>query len=174
MHLRWAEPSDADTLLTLVRALAAYERAPDAVVATRDDFVRALARHPPEMQALLAEDQGRAVGFALFFPTWSTWRGKPGIHLEDLFVLPEARGRGVGKSLLTAVAGEAHRRGCARLEWQVLDWNEPARAFYRSLGATDMHEWVAMRLDGELLASLAAQSQASGIENSALPPEPRS
>ncbi len=154
--IRPARPDDAPTLLALVRALAAYERAPDAVVATEADFARGLGT---EMDALVAEEEGAALGFALFFSTWSTWRGRPGVHLEDLFVVPEARGRGVGAALLSAVAAEAVRRGCARLEWQVLDWNEPALAFYRSLGAASLDEWVPMRVDGEALAALAKRHE---------------
>jgi GNAT superfamily N-acetyltransferase len=153
--LRTATPADAATLLTLVRGLAEYERAPHEVLATEADYVRALSAAPPEMEALLAEEDGRALGFALFFPTWSTWRGKPGIHLEDLFVVPEARSRGIGKALLVRVAALAVARGCARFEWQVLDWNEPALGFYRSLGARSQGEWVPMRVDGEALAKLA-------------------
>ncbi|MFO0686351.1 MAG: GNAT family N-acetyltransferase [Sandaracinus sp.] len=161
--IRPATPSDAPTLLALVRALADYEREPDAVVATEADFVRALGASPPEAEALIAEQDGHALGFALYFATWSTWRGRPGIHLEDLFVRPEARGRGLGKRLLTAVAAEAVRRGCARLEWQVLDWNEPARGFYRTLGARELATWIPMRVDGEALEALArSYSSSSG------------
>lgn len=152
MRIRSATPDDAATLLSLVRALAEYERAPDAVVATEADFARGASR---EFDALLAEEDGHALGFALFFPTWSTWRGRPGIHLEDLFVIPEARGRGIGRALLGAVATEAVKRGCARLEWQVLDWNEPALAFYRSVGARPLEEWISMRIDGDALRALA-------------------
>lgn len=155
--VRPAVVSDAATLLSLVRALAAYERAPDAVVATVADFERGLSATPREMDASIAEDAGRAIGFALFFPTWSTWRGRAGIHLEDLFVVPEARGLGVGRALLSAVAAEAVKRGCARLEWQVLDWNEPALGFYASLGASALRAWVPMRLEGAALEALAAR-----------------
>ncbi len=155
ISLRPATPNDAGTLLALVRALAEYERAPDDVVATESDYVRALSSATPEMEALLAEDEGSALGFALFFPTWSTWRGRPGIHLEDLFVVPEARGRGIGRALLSRVAQLALARGCARLEWQVLDWNEPALGFYRALGARSLDEWIAMRADGDALETLA-------------------
>jgi GNAT superfamily N-acetyltransferase len=154
ISLRRATPDDATTLLTLVRGLALYEREPDAVVATESDYVRALSASPPEMEAWLAEENGAALGFALFFSTWSTWRGRPGIHLEDLFVVPEARGRGIGRALLSRVAALAVERGCARLEWQVLDWNEPALGFYRSLGARSLREWIAMRVDGEALEGL--------------------
>ena len=154
--IRPASAADADTLLALVRGLAEYERAPNEVVATRADFERGIAQR--EMEALIAERDGRAIGFALFFPTWSTWRGKPGIHLEDLFVVPDARGHGIGKALLVHVAQIARERGCARLEWQVLDWNEPARAFYRSLGARELGEWIAMRVDGEDLGRLGLPS----------------
>lgn len=156
--LRPATAADAATLLTLVRGLADYERAPGEVVATEGDFVRALSSSPPEMEALIAEQDGRALGFALFFPTWSTWRGCPGIHLEDLFVLPEARGRGIGRALLARVAAVAIARGCARLEWQVLDWNEPALGFYRALGARSLDEWTAMRVDGDALTTLGSRS----------------
>jgi GNAT superfamily N-acetyltransferase len=157
--VRAATSLDSATLLSLVRALALYERAPDEVVATESDYVRALSASPPEMEALIAEDdERRALGFALFFPTWSTWRGRPGIHLEDLFVVPEARGRGIGRALLARVAALAVERGCARLEWQVLDWNEPALGFYRSLGARSMAEWIAMRADGDALLTLARLS----------------
>lgn len=155
LTIRTATRSDAATLLGLVRALAAYERAPDAVVATEADFVRGLGT---EMDALVAEDGGVTVGFALFFPTWSTWRGKPGLHLEDLFVVPEARGRGIGTALLSAVAAEAVRRGCARLDWEVLDWNEPALAFYRTLGASARADWIPMRAEGESLEALGRRA----------------
>lgn len=153
--LRPATSADAATLLALVRGLAAYERAPGDVVATEADYVRALSASPPEMEALLAERDGAAIGFALFFPTWSTWRGRPGVHLEDLFVVPDARGQGIGRALLARVAAIAVDRGCARLEWQVLDWNEPAIGFYRALGARSLDEWTTMRVDHEALAALA-------------------
>lgn len=153
--IRPAAPGDAAALLALVRALAAYERAPHAVVATEADFERALVASPREMDAFLAEDGERAVGFALFFPTWSTWRGRPGLYLEDLFVVPEARGRGIGRALLVRVAEEAIRRGCARLDWQVLDWNESALAFYASLGAEARRDWIPMRVEGPTLEALA-------------------
>jgi GNAT superfamily N-acetyltransferase len=156
--LRPATPADAATLLTLVRGLAEYERAPGDVVATEADFVRALSSTPTEMDSIIAEHDGRALGFALFFPTWSTWRGRPGIHLEDLFVVPEARGKGIGRALLARVAAVAVARGCARLEWQVLDWNEPAIGFYRALGARSLDEWTSMRVDGAALTALASTS----------------
>jgi len=157
--LRIATPDDAATLLMLVRDLAEYERAPGDVVATEGDYVRALSSSPPEMEALIAEGDGAALGFALFFPTWSTWRGRPGIHLEDLFVIPEARGRGIGRALLSKVASIAVARGCARLEWQVLDWNGPAIGFYRALGARSLDEWTAMRLDGDALTAVATTAR---------------
>lgn len=153
--LRPATTDDAATLFSLVRALAEYERAPHEVVATEADFARGIGT---EMDAILAEEDGAVVGFALFFSTWSTWRGRPGIHLEDLFVLPSARGRGIGGRLLAAVAAEAVSRGCARLEWQVLDWNEPALGFYRAQGARTLDEWISMRIDGPALEALAAKA----------------
>ena len=152
--IRPARPDDAPTLLALVRALAAYERAPDAVVATEADFERGLGT---EMDALVAEEEGAALGFALFFPTWSTWRGRPGIHLEDLFVVPEARGRGVGAVLLSAVAAAAVRRGCARLEWQVLDWNEPAIHFYKKIGAELDPEWITCKMSKAEIAAYVSK-----------------
>lgn len=160
--VRAATPSDAATLLSLVRALAEYERAPDAVVATHADFERALCSSPPEMEAFVAEDAGQAIGFALFFSTWSTWRGRPGLHLEDLFVVREARGHGVGRALLVRVAEEALARGCARLDWQVLDWNESALAFYASLGASARRDWIPMRVEGEALEALARRGVRGG------------
>jgi GNAT superfamily N-acetyltransferase len=155
ISIRHATPHDAATLLMLVRALADYERAPEEVVATESDYVRALSASPPEMEALIAWEGARPLGLALFFPTWSTWRGKPGIHLEDLFVVPDARGRGLGRGLLSRVAALAVERGCARLEWQVLDWNEPALGFDRALGARSLDEWIAMRADGDALETIA-------------------
>jgi len=159
--LRIATPDDATTLLMLVRGLAEYERAPGDVVATEGDYVRALSSSPPEMEALIAEGDGEALGFALFFPTWSTWRGRPGIHVEDLFVVPEARGRGIGRALLSKVASIVITRGCARLEWQVLDWNEPAIGFYRALGARSLDDWTAMRVDGDALTAIATIARAT-------------
>src|SRR5690606_15988356 len=112
----------------------------------------------PAAEVLIAERDGKPVGFALFFPTFSTFLTRPGIWLEDLFVIPEARGQGIGTALLSRVAEIAHERGCGRLEWSVLDWNEPAIGFYKSLGAVPMDEWTTYRLTGEALAKVAKQT----------------
>jgi GNAT superfamily N-acetyltransferase len=158
--IRPAVPGDAGTVLALIRALAAYEREPDAVEATEAALRAQMASARPPFECLLAERAGRAVGFALFFQNYSTWRGLPGLWLEDLFVLPEERGRGVGGGLLRAVGRTAVERGCARLEFAVLDWNEPALGFYRALGARAMTDWTVHRFEGEALARLGARGPA--------------
>lgn len=155
MLLRFATADDALTILGFIRELAAYEREPDAVVVTEVELRAQLAERPPPFECLIAEQGGAAVGFALFFHNYSTWRGRRGIHLEDLWVTPTARRGGVGRALLARVAAIADERGCARLEWAVLDWNEPAIAFYRALGAEAMTEWTTMRLSGSALSRLA-------------------
>jgi GNAT superfamily N-acetyltransferase len=158
--VRAAGPEDAGLILELVRELAAFEREPDAVAATAEDFRRELASDHPAFGCLIAELDGRPAGFALFFHNFSTFKGRPGIYLEDLFVRPEARGRGIGKRLLAWLARTAVERRCARLEWAVLDWNEPSIGFYRSLGAVAMDEWTTFRLTGEALALLAGSARA--------------
>jgi GNAT superfamily N-acetyltransferase len=142
-------------ILDLVRDLAKYERAPDAVVATEEDFLRHGFGPRPRFSVLLAEEDGRVAGFALWFFTFSTWLGKPGVYLEDLFVRPELRGQGIGKAMMIELARIAVREGCGRFEWSVLDWNQPSIDFYRSLGARLMEEWVVCRLEGDALQSLA-------------------
>jgi GNAT superfamily N-acetyltransferase len=156
LAIRAAAPADVPLVLRFVRELAAYEREPDAVVATEADFHAALFGPRPTAEAVIAEDGAQPLGFALFFHNFSTWTGKPGLYLEDLYVTPAARGRGVGKALLAHLARTAVDRGCARLEWAVLDWNEPAIAFYRSLGAVAMGEWTVNRVTGPALQALAA------------------
>jgi GNAT superfamily N-acetyltransferase len=156
-HIRFATPDDAETVLSFIHALAIYEREPDAVRTDAATIARQLASDRPPFECLLAEIEGRAVGFALFFANYSTWLGKPGIHLEDLFVLPEERGQGHGKALFLRVAEIAVERGCGRLEWAVLDWNQPAIDFYRSLGSEPLSEWTTERLSGEALERLGAQ-----------------
>ena len=153
--IRFARPEDADIVLALIRALAEYEREPDAVEVDAATLASQLREPTPPFECLLAEREGETVGLALFFHTYSTWRGKRGIHLEDLFVVPAARGAGIGEALLREVARIARSRGCARLEWSVLDWNEPALAFYRALGARPLSEWVLHRVDGDALTALA-------------------
>jgi GNAT superfamily N-acetyltransferase len=154
-QLRFANASDAASILRFIRALAEYEREPDAVQTDEATLRAQLEETPPPFECLIAEQGGAAVGFALFFHTYSTWRGRRGIWLEDLFVLPEARGRGVGKALLSRVAAIARERDCARLEWSVLDWNQPALDFYRSLGARALDEWTIHRVTDHALVELA-------------------
>ena len=153
-RLRTATPADVPVILRLVRDLAEYERAPDAVVATEEDFLRHGFGPSPRFSVLLAEQDGEVAGFALWF---STWLGKPGVYLEDLFVRPELRARGIGKAMMIELARIAVREGCGRFEWSVLDWNQPSIDFYRSLGARLMEEWVVCRLEGEALRSLAGR-----------------
>jgi len=155
MQLRPAVRADIPEILRLIRALAEYEKLSGEVVATEAALDTTLFGDRPAAEVLLAEDQGRAVGFALFFPNYSTFLGKPGIYLEDLFVEPAQRGKGTGKALLKAVAKLAVERGCGRFEWSVLDWNEPAIGFYKSLGAKPMDDWTIMRVTGEALEKLA-------------------
>ena len=157
LRLRPAKPADVPVILQLVRALAQYERAPEAVVATEQDFLRHGFGPSPRFSVLLAEDEGKAAGFALWFFTFSTWLGKPGLFLEDLFVRPELRGRGIGKALMLELARIAVREGCGRFEWNVLDWNQPSIDFYRSLGARQLDEWVGCRLEGDALRALAGR-----------------
>lgn len=156
LHLRPATPDDVATILGFIRELATYERAPDAVVATEADLLRDGWGKPARFAALIAEYDGVAAGFALYFTTYSTWRGHHGIWLEDLYVTPAMRSHGIGKALLARVARIAVEQGCPRMEWSVLNWNEPAIAVYRRVGAMTLTEWSIMRLVGEPLQALAA------------------
>jgi GNAT superfamily N-acetyltransferase len=153
--IRPARPDDAETLVALIRELAAYEKLEDQARAAPEALRRDLFGPRPFAEALVAEVDGGPAGFALFFHNYSTFRGQPGLYLEDLFVRPEHRGLGIGKALLASLARIAVERGCGRLEWSVLDWNEPSIGFYRSLGARPMDEWTIYRLDDEPLARLA-------------------
>ena len=153
--IRAAEPGDIDTILQFIRDLADYEKLAHAVNTDRDTLARYLFGARPMAEVLIAERQGDAIGFALFFHNFSTFEGRPGLYLEDLFVRPEARGSGAGKALLVRLAQLAIERYCARLEWSVLDWNEPAIAVYRAIGAVPMDEWTIQRLDGDALQALA-------------------
>lgn len=156
MPLRPATEADLDTIIELIHALAEYEREPEAVRLVPGELRRHLFGPRPYAEVILAETgEGASAGFALFFHNFSTWEGKPGIYLEDLFVRPEFRGQGYGKALLAELARLAVERGCARLEWAVLDWNEPSIQFYRAIGAAPMDEWTTYRLSGEALATLA-------------------
>lgn len=156
MQIRAATAGDAEIILRFIRELAAYEREPGAVEVDEVTLAAQLSEPSPPFECLIAEDGG-PVGFALYFTTYSTWRGRRGIHLEDLWVTPPARGRGVGRALLARLAAIACERGCARLEWAVLDWNELAMSFYRGLGAKPMDEWTTWRLSDAALAALAAE-----------------
>ncbi|REE98838.1 GNAT family N-acetyltransferase [Thermomonospora umbrina] len=152
--IRFATSDDVPTILGLIRDLAEYEKALDEVEATEDDLRRSLFGPEPRVFAHVAEEDGKVVGFALWFLTFSTWTGQHGVYLEDLYVRPEARGGGHGKALLTELARIAVERGYRRVEWSVLDWNEPAIGFYKSLGAFPQDEWTVYRLTGEALQEL--------------------
>ena len=159
LRVREATRVDVPAIHALVLALAEYERAPDEVVATPHDLAAALFADTPRAWALVAEEDGRVIGFALWFVTYSTWVGRHGMWLEDLFVLPERRGAGVGSALLAELARICVQRDYRRLEWNVLDWNEPALRFYRSLDASALDEWTVHRLTGPALARLASSAQ---------------
>ena len=165
--IRAAAPADVPIILRFVKDLAAYEREPDAVKTTEADLQRVLFGARPYAEAIIAEEAATPLGFALFFHNFSTWEGRPGIYLEDLYVTPEARGKGVGKALLNRLAAIAIERDCARLEWSVLDWNAPAIAFYRSIGAASMDEWTVNRVTGEALTAMAkAQKKSQNVPSS--------
>lgn len=153
--IRVARPEDVPTIFSLIRGLAEYERLADEMVGTEELLREHLFGARPYVETILAEAGGRAVGFALFFHNYSTFLTRPGIYLEDLFVLPEERGRGYGKALLTALGRLAVERGCGRLEWSVLNWNEPSIQFYKSLGAVGLNGWTVNRVTGDALQQLA-------------------
>jgi GNAT superfamily N-acetyltransferase len=153
--IRPARPDDVPVVLSLIRALARYERLEHEVVGTEKDLRDHLFGDPRRAEVLLVEDDGEVVAFALFFHNFSTFLCKPGLYLEDLFVLPEHRRKGYGKALLQELARLAIRRGCGRFEWAVLEWNEPAIAFYRSIGAKMLDDWRIFRVTGDALAQLA-------------------
>ena len=154
-QIRPAHVEDVSTILGLIHDLATYERAPDEVVTTEDQLIDVLFGERRVAEVLLAFEEESPVGFAVYFYNFSTWLGRPGLYLEDLFVKPEKRGKGYGRALLVELAKIARDRGCGRMEWAVLDWNEPAIKFYRALGATPMHEWTVFRLTREEIAKLA-------------------
>jgi GNAT superfamily N-acetyltransferase len=168
VSVRAATAADVPLVLAFIRELAVYERLEHQVVATQADLTTALFGARPYAEVVFACLDGREVGFALFFHNFSTFRGKPGIYLEDLFVRPESRGRGIGKRLLAWLAALALERGCARLDWAVLDWNEPSIGFYKGLGAVALDDWMTMRLTGEALERLAGSdppNQATGDQD---------
>jgi GNAT superfamily N-acetyltransferase len=153
--IRPATAADVPIILELIRALATYERAPNEVTATEDGLNKVLFGEKPAAEVLLAFENETAVGFAVFFHNFSTWLGRPGLYLEDLFVRPEDRGKGYGRALLIHLAKIARDRGCGRMEWAVLDWNDPAIQFYRKLGAKPMDDWTVFRLKRDGIAKLA-------------------
>lgn len=161
-----ATPADVPLLLALVLELAEFEQLRHAVDATEESLAAALFGTRPACEAVVARVNGEAVGFALYFHNFSTFRARRGLYLEDLYVRPALRGQGVGKALLLHLAGIAVQRGCARFEWAVLDWNQRAIDFYRSMGAVPMDEWTVFRVDGEALQTLAAQC---GVPSAAPP-----
>jgi GNAT superfamily N-acetyltransferase len=156
--IRVAIVDDLPIILELIRALATYERAPNEVTATEQGLVEVLFGDKPAAEVLLAFENETAVGFAVFFHNFSTWLGRPGLYLEDLFVKPEHRGKGYGRALLIHLAKIARERGCGRMEWAVLGWNEPAIEFYRKLGAKPMDEWTVFRLTRDGIEKLADSS----------------
>jgi GNAT superfamily N-acetyltransferase len=158
-EIRAATVEDVPIILQLIRDLAAYERAPDEVVATQEQLADVLFGEKAAAEVLLAFEGESPVGFAVYFYNFSTWLGRPGLYLEDLFVKPEKRGKGYGRALLVELAKNARDRGCGRMEWAVLDWNEPAIKFYRALGAQPMHEWTVFRLTRNEIAKLANSEQ---------------
>lgn len=156
-NLRFAGVSDVPVIAELIRGLARFEKLEGEVAMTEDLLAKNLFGPRPYAEALLAEDGGAVVGFALFFHNFSTFLAQPGIYLEDLFVIPEERGHGIGRALLERLAQIAVERGCGRLEWAVLDWNRAAIGFYERLGARPNSEWTVYRLTGEALLGLARQ-----------------
>jgi GNAT superfamily N-acetyltransferase len=163
LNLRPATPADVPQILQFIRDLAAYEREPDAVHATEADLLRDGFGPAKRFDCLIAEITGEEsmipAGFALYFHNYSTWRGHAGIHLEDLYVSPEHRGKGIGKALLTRIAAIAVEEGCHRFQWDVLEWNTPAIGFYEQMGAKMLTEWRTMRVAGEALPALATQGK---------------
>jgi len=159
LTLRPAKSSDVPQMLAYVRELAEYEREPHAVLATEADLLRDGFGPDKKFDCIMAEWEGAPAGFALFFYNYSTWRGRAGIHLEDIFVRPPFRGKGIGKALLLRVAAIAVEQNCGRLQWDVLEWNAPAIGFYEEMGAKMLTEWRIMRVDGDALLALAGKDK---------------
>jgi GNAT superfamily N-acetyltransferase len=161
LTIRNATSADVRLILDFIRRLAEYEREPKAVIATEDDLLRDGFGSNPKYRSVIAEWNGKPAGFALFFYNYSTWRGRPGLYLEDLFVLPEMRGRGIGKALLSHLGQMALLENCYGIVWQVLEWNQPALDFYHSLGASIMDAWETMRIMEPALSRLARSAEAA-------------
>jgi GNAT superfamily N-acetyltransferase len=155
LDLRPAIPADISQILAFIRELAEYERAPERAVATPEDIARYVFGEQPLAFVVMAEWAGEPAGFALWFYNFSTWEGRPGLYLEDLFVRPSFRGKGIGKALLKHLAAVALQKGCTRYVWQVLDWNTPSLDFYQAMGARVLKEWLTCRVEGEALRCLA-------------------
>ncbi|MBW5826766.1 GNAT family N-acetyltransferase [Yersinia kristensenii] len=153
--IRQARPEDATAIYDMIYELAVYEKAPEEVVTTPDEIRETLFCAGSKTEALICESEGKTVGYAVFFTSYSTWLGRNGIYMEDLYISPDYRGKGAGKALLKNIAQCAVKRQCGRLEWSVLDWNQPAIDFYLSIGALPQSEWVRYRLDGEALLKFA-------------------
>ncbi|WP_142848718.1 GNAT family N-acetyltransferase [Telmatospirillum sp. J64-1] len=153
--IRPARPEDAGLLLRMIGELAQFERAAEPVKATEQDILRDGFGDHPRFEALIAEKEGQAAGYILFFPTWSSWQGRSGVMIHDLWVRPEARRSGIGAALLKAVAAQAVRRGCTRLDLDVLDWNTGAQDFYARMGLERLEEWYSCRISGDRLKELA-------------------
>jgi GNAT superfamily N-acetyltransferase len=164
-QIRPARVEDVPIILELIRDFATYERAPNEVTATEEQLADVLFGKRPTAEVLLAFEGKSPVGFAVFFHNFSTWLGRPGLYLEDLFVKPEKRGKGYGRALLAELAKIAQDRGCGRMEWAVLDWNEPAIKFYRALGAKPMDEWTVFRLTRDGITRLAQAEQVDQEED---------
>ena len=161
MNIRPAEPRDVPALIAMVLELAAYENAPEQAIATEADFTRDLFGESPRVHALVVEVSGEVVAYAFYFLNYSTWLGRHGIYLEDLYVRPAFRGQGFGKALLIQLAQQCVEKGYGRLDWSVLDWNTPSREFYGALGAEGLTEWVPYRVQGDALANLARMGSSS-------------
>ncbi|WP_175650530.1 GNAT family N-acetyltransferase [Pseudomonas sp. Marseille-P9899] len=155
LHIRPAQPEDAGQILTFITELAEYERARHEVIASVEDIQRSLFSPDSTAKGLICERDGQAIGYAVYFFSYSTWLGKNGIYLEDLYVTPQSRGTGAGKLLLRHLAQVACANDCGRLEWSVLDWNQPAIDFYLSIGAQPQDEWVRYRMEGDTLRNFA-------------------
>src|SRR3954463_11760677 len=165
-HIRPAHVDDVPIILELIRDLATYERAPEEVTATEEQLVDVLFGGRPAAEGLLAFEGNLAVGFAIYFYNFSTWLARPGLYLEDLFVKTEKRGKGYGRALLVELAKIARDRGCGRMEWAVLNWNEPAIKFYQTLGARPMNEWTVFRLTRDEIAKLADAADTAATTDS--------
>lgn len=161
LDIRPATPDDAEVIYNFIVELATYEKEPDAVETTPNVIARQMAETPPPFECLLADFEGQSLGFALFFHNYSTWRGKKGLYIEDIYVSPAHRGKGIGKALFFALKRIAVERDCGRMEWAVLNWNTPAIEFYRSHGATALDDWTIFRLRSEELQQTGKMSRKS-------------